>query len=209
MPKFVAGQFENPLATHRSDIWNRRWGDDSYQPQFQLVESDAVLREAVEVGWFTPTMRAVDVGCGLGYDAAWLAEQGFEVVGIDFSIRAIERAREAFAGSPRLTFEVVDIVQPSEYFEAFDALVDRGCLHGIDRRMRPAYVRNLEAWARPNAHFLLFMRTKGQSANKTVARSRRILEPGFKLIDARAVNLGGSFTDEPLPGMAMRFVRAS
>jgi 2-polyprenyl-3-methyl-5-hydroxy-6-metoxy-1,4-benzoquinol methylase len=40
--------------------------------------------------------RALDVGCGTGTHALWLAEQGFSVVAADFSeaaLRRVERAR--------------------------------------------------------------------------------------------------------------------
>ena len=37
--------------------------------------------------------RALDVGCGSGMHAVWLAQQGWEVTGIDFTDRALEMAR--------------------------------------------------------------------------------------------------------------------
>ena len=46
-----------------------------------------------------PAARLVDVGCGAGQDAVWLAGQGFEVMGIDFAPTAVrwtkDRARKA------------------------------------------------------------------------------------------------------------------
>lgn len=38
--------------------------------------------------------RALDLGCGEGADAIWLAGQGWDVVAIDISPTALERARE-------------------------------------------------------------------------------------------------------------------
>lgn len=37
--------------------------------------------------------RALDVGCGEGADAVWLAERGWEVTGVDFSPVALEKAK--------------------------------------------------------------------------------------------------------------------
>ena len=41
--------------------------------------------------------RALDVGCGEGVDAIWLAQRGWTVTAIDISTVAIGRAREAAA----------------------------------------------------------------------------------------------------------------
>ena len=51
-------------------------------------------RLIAEVSRLTPG-RALDVGCGEGADAIWLAEQGWTVTAIDISGVAIGRAREA------------------------------------------------------------------------------------------------------------------
>lgn len=60
-----------------------------------------------------PVGRALDLGCGEGGDAIWLAEQGWQVTGIDISSTAIARARVAAveAGVPdeRIRFTATDL----------------------------------------------------------------------------------------------------
>ncbi len=51
--------------------------------------NDALVREA---GPLRPG-RALDIGCGEGADLIWLAEQGWQVTGIDPVATAVERAR--------------------------------------------------------------------------------------------------------------------
>ncbi len=51
-------------------------------------------RLAAEVADLTPG-RALDVGCGEGADAIWLARRGWTVTAIDISDVAVGRAREA------------------------------------------------------------------------------------------------------------------
>ncbi len=56
--------------------------------------------------------RGLDLGCGAGGNALWLAEQGWEVVGVDWAESAIKKAR-ASATAKRLgaSFIVADITQ--------------------------------------------------------------------------------------------------
>lgn len=70
--------------------------------------NDALLAIAKDL---TPG-TAVDIGCGEGADAVWLAEQGWNVVAIDPSPTAIERSKQAAAArgvAERIEFLVGDI----------------------------------------------------------------------------------------------------
>ena len=77
--------------THEHDTaeaWDERYGDDqlwSGHPNEQLV---------VEVNDLEPG-TALDVGCGEGADAIWLAGDGWTVTGIDVSAKALGRATRA------------------------------------------------------------------------------------------------------------------
>lgn len=55
---------------------------------------------ALLVRHFVPGGRTIDVGCGNGRDAAWLAGQGFDVVGYDNSPALVELARKTFSWVP-------------------------------------------------------------------------------------------------------------
>lgn len=50
------------------------------------------LVQLVTDGTLTPS-RAIDLGCGVGDNAIFLAQHGFTVTGIDFAPAAIDRAR--------------------------------------------------------------------------------------------------------------------
>jgi SAM-dependent methyltransferase len=54
--------------------------------------------------------RALDLACGEGRNALWLAARGWRVTGVDFSRVAVERAREAATGRGLdARFEVGDV----------------------------------------------------------------------------------------------------
>lgn len=54
--------------------------------------------------------RAIDLGCGTGANAIFLAQHGFEVTGVDFSEAAIEKARQrAEAAGVQVNFVVDDL----------------------------------------------------------------------------------------------------
>jgi SAM-dependent methyltransferase len=69
--------------------WDRRYADLdqvwSGRPNGALVAEVAGL----------PAGRALDVGCGEGADAVWLARQGWQVTALDVSQVALERATQA------------------------------------------------------------------------------------------------------------------
>ena len=50
----------------------------------------------------------LDAGCGVGYGAAYLAEDAATVIGVDASADAIAHARSRYGG-PRTSFEVMDV----------------------------------------------------------------------------------------------------
>jgi SAM-dependent methyltransferase len=74
------------------------------------------LRALVDAGTLTPARgaRAIDLGCGSGDNSLFLAERGFEVLGVDFSAAAIRQAKEKAAAAhiDRAHFQVGDITNP-------------------------------------------------------------------------------------------------
>ena len=58
--------------------------------------------------------RALDLGCGEGGDAIWLASQGWQVVGVDWAAVALDRARAAAADAGvEVSFVEADVTDRS------------------------------------------------------------------------------------------------
>lgn len=65
--------------------------------------------------------RALDLACGEGRNAIWLAEQGWEVTAIDFSPVALDKARRlAEARGVLVTWRLADVVTDRLEPAAFD-----------------------------------------------------------------------------------------
>ncbi len=106
-------------------------------PPMQLVQ-------LIESGKVAPC-RTLDLGCGAGNYAIWLATRGFQVTGIDCSKKAVELARKkAERENVRCTFIVgdltdIDFKADNEYEFAYDWEV----LHHIFPDDRDTYIRNV------------------------------------------------------------------
>jgi cyclopropane fatty-acyl-phospholipid synthase-like methyltransferase len=88
--------------------------------------------------------RVLDAGCGSGEHALLAAARGADVVGVDVSPRAIERARRK-AGERGLAvrFEVADALSLGELGLMFDTVIDSGLFHVFDDADRVRYVTSL------------------------------------------------------------------
>ena len=75
----------------------RQFWEDRYASA-ERVWSGRVNPRLAEVAAELPAGRALDLGCGEGADALWLAERGWRVVAVDVSSTALQRATEAAAG---------------------------------------------------------------------------------------------------------------
>jgi 2-polyprenyl-3-methyl-5-hydroxy-6-metoxy-1,4-benzoquinol methylase len=122
---------------------------------WDLTNPPRILQEAVGNGKIKPC-RAVDLGCGTGRYAVWLAQNGFEVTGIDFSKHAVKLA-EKLADDKGVScrFVVADLFDDlSEFNGVFDFAYDWEVMHHIFPDDRPGYIRNVYDILRPKSMYL-------------------------------------------------------
>jgi thioredoxin reductase len=107
----VTREFDAAIAAHETpqapiDFWEQRYaGADRVWSGRVNATLEAIARD-LEPG------RALDLGCGEGGDAIWLAENGWHATGVDLSPTAIDRARTAATArglTARTTFVVSDL----------------------------------------------------------------------------------------------------
>jgi SAM-dependent methyltransferase len=98
------------------------WDTDSPDPHLvELVERRNL-----------PSGKALEVGCGTGTNCIWLAEHGFDVLGIDVAPTAVQQAESKAAGTKSVRFACLDFLRRDVPDGPFDLVFDRGCFHVFD-----------------------------------------------------------------------------
>ena len=101
------------------EFWDKRFASEDY-----VFGTAPNVFLASQNQWFKPGVRVLDLACGEGRNAVWLAQQGCEVVAIDISPVAIEKARRLAAErGVHVAFELVDVRDWRWPPNAFDAVV--------------------------------------------------------------------------------------
>ena len=99
----------------------RRW-DDLYRSRDQVFSGNpngVLVAETDDL----PAGRALDVGCGEGADAVWLARRGWQVTAVDVSEIALQRAAAAATDvEGRVTWMQADLTTTPPPAGAFDLL---------------------------------------------------------------------------------------
>ena len=109
---------------------------------------------------YPPTSPVLDVGCGSGDLSIYLAQLGYQVVGIDFVEAAITNAREKVGSLPTevarlLNFQVADALKPSLLHQKFGAVVDSGFLHLFDSDQGDQFIEELALTLLPKGQYYL------------------------------------------------------
>lgn len=136
--------------------WNRRYAEAdllwSAEPNRFLVAEVSDL----------PPGRALDLACGEGRNAVWLAQLGWQVVGVDFSSVAIAKARDRAARE--------------------DHDVELICADLLDYEPEPG---------RFDLVFVLYLQLPAEQRKLVLARASRAIAPGgtFLLVGHDLLNL--------------------
>ena len=112
----------------------------------RLIESGRVAR-----GW------ALDLGCGPGVTSRYLAENGFQVVGLDLAHIALARGAKQAATRSLSCYFVRGSVEALPILRIGVTLaVDIGCFHSLSPVARASYIRSLTERVIPGGYYLLY-----------------------------------------------------
>jgi SAM-dependent methyltransferase len=182
--------------------WNARYAEgappwDTGKPDENLVE--VVRGGAVKAG------RALEVGCGTGTNVVWLAQQGFDVLGVDLSPLALDKARErAAAAGCACRFELRDFLSGEPPSGPFRFVFDRGCFHIFDEpQQRARFASRVAALLEPGGSWLSVIgSTEGPPRDvgpprRSVRDIAEAVEPSLEIVTLRSVPFGVNLDEAP------------
>jgi len=157
-------QWEKIYTEHRTP-----WDAESPDPHFVSIIKEGVIQPCA----------ALDLGCGTGNEAIFLAQRGFEVIGVDISQNATKEAglRASKAGV-KCDFIVSDILT-APIDRTFDLVLDRACFHFLDPKDRGVYLKNLCRWLRSGGTFFLVVSSSHETAKGPHQFSKTDLQKTF------------------------------
>lgn len=128
-----------PWMTSKSDIRKSTYWSQIYQtetPGWEMNRPAPALLEMLP-RLKMPKARILVLGCGSGNDAAYFAEQGHVVTGVDFSPEALEQAQKKYGHLSNLKFVQKDVFEiDHSWNESFDLVFEHTCYCAVPPERR-------------------------------------------------------------------------
>jgi len=156
--------------------------------------------------------KTIDLGCGAGNYAIYLASIGFDVTGVDISPAAIEIAKEnAKKKRVECDFLVADVLRDlGKIKETFDFAYDWELLHHIFPEKRKKYVENVHGILNPGGKYLSVCFSEKDPQFGRVGKYREtrlgtflyfsseeelrdLFDPYFNIEELRTIEISGKF----------------
>lgn len=145
------------------------------------MDWDVLYRETLppwEVGTVSPELVRIldecrfpkgtllDLGCGTGADAVFLAQRGFDVTAVDFSPTAVERARtRAQSASANVCFVLEDVFRFGLHAGVFDVVYDSSFYQFLRQWDLSRLLDLLWRVTKPGSYYICVTKTNAQSSD--------------------------------------------
>ncbi len=129
--------------------WEPFYAEGKRKPPFLQNIPDENLVSYFSAGTMLPG-KALDLGCGQGRNALYLAKQGCQVEAIDLSATAIGTARHrGKEAGVEVHFSVGSVFEVLIGVGEYDIVYDSGLLHHLQPHRRPQYLEIVQRALKP------------------------------------------------------------
>jgi SAM-dependent methyltransferase len=174
------------------ELYREAKGETGHIPWADLEPNRFFQAWATETGLEGAGKRALVVGCGLGDDARYLHELGFDVTAFDISPTAIEWAKRLYSDMA-IQFEVANLFEPFRgWLGAFDFVLEIYTIQPLPIELREKAIDSIGSFVAPGGRLLVVCRGRDddeETPQLPWPLSRRDLsrfeENGLRRIDFR------------------------
>ena len=136
--------------------WEDAYSSGSYRKEWDYAQASQELVSFLATADLPRGSVVLDVGCGAGREAIFLATCGHSVIGVDFSPAAIRIARQrGTVEGVKVDWQVADALDLPLNAKSVDLVNDRGCFHVIQRRHRRQFANEIARVLKPGGRMLL------------------------------------------------------
>ena len=161
--------------------------------------------------------KVLDIGCGTGDNVIWLAQHGFMAAGCDLSSTAIKKAEEkAAAVGVECTFTVCDFLKDKVDGVPVNLVIDRGCLHTIDKtKDRRRFAQYVAASLEEGGHWIVMTGNADEPPREvgppqlTAAELTAIVESCFEILSLTSTTFDSDMEEPPMAWLCLLRKRAS
>jgi SAM-dependent methyltransferase len=170
---------------------------DIGQADFNLIE--VVTQKPI------PRCKALDIGCGTGDNSIWLAQNGFQTLGIDTSAVALEKAKDkASRANAACDFMLADFVHSKIEGAPFGFVFDRGCFHSFgSEQERRRFAQNVATHLEEAGLWLTLAGSADEHRHgpgppqRSAADIVLAVEPYFEVLSLTSSHFGSNRADPP------------
>ncbi|MFH0070963.1 class I SAM-dependent methyltransferase [Peribacillus sp. NPDC056705] len=133
--------------------WNRFYSDRSKRIPFFVHAPDENLDQYVQNQLGSPG-RVLELGCGAGRNAVYMARRGWTVDAVDLSEEAIAWGQErAKSAQVPIRFHCQNLFDLELQSNAYDLIYDSGCFHHILPHRRMSYLDLIQKHLKPGGYY--------------------------------------------------------
>lgn len=146
----------SPLPQARYHCLMPSYFDAAYQgsPPWDIGKPQAEFVRLEQAGEIKGDV--LDIGCGTGENALYLAQAGHEVWGIDLVPLAIEKAKaKAVERALKATFLVWNALELAGLKRSFDTAIDSGLYHSLPVSEHSRFLGSLRSALRPEGTYFM------------------------------------------------------